>query len=129
VSTAVDVAGSGAGKWQLSFALPDGQKLLKGWSHGWAQDGQSIRVTGAGLPITTGFDSSYRTATTLPGQFRLNGTVCEARMSVAGRSTPPTTATAAKPVVRAPAKPAVRSPAKPAEPKPKPKKVKEKKPK
>ena len=94
VSTAVTVTGSGADKWQLSFALPDGQKLLRGWSHGWAQDGQSIQVTGTGLPVKTGFDSSYRTATTLPAQFRLNGTVCQAQMSVAGRSTPPTTAAA-----------------------------------
>jgi serine/threonine-protein kinase len=107
VSTAVTVTGSGAERWQLSFALPDGQKLVRGWSHGWAQTGQSVQVTGTGLPVATGFDSSYREATTLPTQFRLNGTVCQAQMSVAGRSTPPTTASskaAAKPKPNAKAK-------------------------
>ena len=117
VSTAVSLAGSGAEKWQLSFALPEGQRLLKGWSHGWAQDGRSVQVTGTGLPATTGFDSSYRNATTLPAQFTLNGTICQAQMSVAGRSAPPTTVAAVKPVVRVPAKPAGKAPAKPAEPK------------
>lgn len=128
-STAVTVAGSGAGKWQLSFALADGQKLLRGWNDGWAQDGQSIRVTGTGLPVTTGFDSSYAKSTTLPAQFRLNGTVCRAQMSVAGRSTPPSIAPATTRAANSPAKPAAKSPAKPAPPgqsKPKPKKPKTK---
>jgi serine/threonine-protein kinase len=118
VSTAVDVTGTGAGKWQLSFALPQGQKLLRGWSHRWAQNGQSVQVTGTALPVATGFDSSYRTATTLPAQFRLNGTVCQAQMSVAGRTAPPATAAAKPgPVAKVPAKPAVKAPAKPAAPK------------
>jgi hypothetical protein len=121
VSTAVAVTGSGADKWQLSFALPDGQKLLRGWSPGWAQEGQAIQVTGTGLPVTTGFDSSYRSATTLPAQFRLNGTVCEAEMSVAGRSAPPaTTVAAVKPTTKRPAaKTSAKHAAKPPAPKPK----------
>ena len=66
VSTAVTVTGSGARGWQLSFALPDGQKLLRGWTGGWAQEGHAIQVTGTGLPVSTGFDSSYRTPPRCP---------------------------------------------------------------
>jgi hypothetical protein len=94
--------------------LPDGQKLIRGWDRGWTQDGQALRVRGTGLAagdrVDTGFDASYRTATTLPAQFRLNGTVCAAEMSIVGATTPATrsagaaTVTRAAPVKAAPAK-------------------------
>ncbi len=97
ISTAVTIANTGAhaaDDWHLTFVLPDGQKLVRGWGSGWVQDGQALQVRGTGLAagerISTGFDASYRDATTLPGQFRLNGTVCAAEMSVAGGTTPVT---------------------------------------
>ncbi len=100
ISTAVTIANTGTGAaqdWHLTFVLPDGQKLVRGWDRGWAQDGQALRVRGTGLAagdrVRTGFDASYRDATTLPGQFRLNGTVCSAEMSVAGATSPATPAT------------------------------------
>ncbi len=103
ISTAVTIANTGAGAaddWHLTFVLPDGQKLVRGWDRGWAQEGQALAVRGTGLAageqVSTGFDASYRDATTLPGQFRLNGTVCSAEMSVAGATAPPTTATVAR---------------------------------
>jgi serine/threonine-protein kinase len=99
-STAVTIANTGGGAardWHLTFVLPDGQKLVRGWDGDWKQDGQSLAVRGSGLApggrVFTGFDASYRGATTLPGQFRLNGTVCTAEMSVTGATTPPPTTT------------------------------------
>ncbi len=99
ISTAVTIANTGSGTvdgWHLTFDLPDGQKLVRGWNGGgWAQEGQALNVRGTGLAaggrVSTGFDASYRDATTLPAQFRLNGTVCSAEMSVAGATVPPTT--------------------------------------
>ncbi len=99
ISTAVTIANTGtrpAGDWHLTFVLPDGQKLVRGWDGDWAQEGQALRVRGTGLDagdrVSTGFEASYRTATTLPGQFRLNGTVCAAEMSVTGATVPATKA-------------------------------------
>jgi len=46
----------------------------------------------AGERVSTGFDASYPGTTTLPAEFTLNGTVCQAQLSVAGRSVPPTSA-------------------------------------
>jgi eukaryotic-like serine/threonine-protein kinase len=90
-STAVTILNTGtvpAANWQLSFTLPDGQKLVRGT--GWRQDGQSLRVNGSGLAAgastSSGFDATYRGASTLPSQFRLNETVCAAQLSVAGRT-------------------------------------------
>jgi serine/threonine-protein kinase len=133
-STAVTILNTGsvpAPNWQLTFTLPDGQKLVRGT--GWRQDSQSLRVTGAGLAAgasaSTAFDATYRGATTLPSQFRLNDTVCAAQLSVAGR----TVASSSPRPVRAavdiagqaddgkPGKakgPAKAKPAKPAKPKP-----------
>ena len=109
LSAAVTIAHTAAAQdWRLTFDLPDGQKLVKGWTKGWAQDGQSLRLAGTGTKISTGFDASYRDATRLPAVFTLNGTVCEARMSVAGQTgTTVTTARPAdRPVKAAPPKPA-----------------------
>ena len=101
-STAVTIANTGpdaAEDWHLTFVLPGGQKLVRGWSGGWAQDGESLSVRGTDLAsggvVRTGFDATYRGATTLPAQFRLNGTVCAAEMSMAGRTEAPTATTRA----------------------------------
>jgi hypothetical protein len=99
LSTAVTITNTGtvpADRWELAFALPAGQKLVRGWQSGWAQSGDTLQVRGSGLAagerVSTGFDASYPGTTTLPAEFLLNGTVCQAQLSVAGRSVPPTTA-------------------------------------
>ena len=96
LSTAVTIANTGtvpADTWELAFSLPDGQKLVRGWQPGWAQDGHTLQVSGSDLPaggrVSTGFDASYAGATTLPAEFTLNGAVCDAQMSVAGRTATP----------------------------------------
>jgi serine/threonine-protein kinase len=102
-STAVTIATTGTGAardWQLTFVLPAGQRLVRGWSGGaWAQNGQSVQVRGTGLTagrtVRTGFDASYRTDTTLPDEFRLNGAECRAQMSVSAGTVSTTTTTAA----------------------------------
>lgn len=124
-STAVTITNTGraaAATWKLSFDLPEGQKLVRGWNDGWAQNGRSLGLTGrnlaAGSKVTTGFDASYRESAALPGEFKLNETVCTPQLSVTGQTlTPPTTT---KPAVRSPARPpAARPPAPPAPPAPK----------
>jgi serine/threonine-protein kinase len=98
-STAVTILNTGtvpARTWRLSFTLPDGQQLVRGT--GWQQDGHLLRISGtdlaAGASASTGFDATYRGATTLPSEFRLNDTVCATQLSVAGQtvvpSSPPT---------------------------------------
>ncbi len=111
LATAVTIANTGASPaaaWRLTFVLPDGQRLVRGWSETWAQEGQAVQVHGSTLPaggrVTTGFDASYRDATTLPAEFRLNGTLCPAQMSVAGATaTPSATVRTVKPAVEEPA--------------------------
>ncbi|GLZ01447.1 serine/threonine-protein kinase [Actinoplanes sp. NBRC 103695] len=103
LSTAVTVRNTGraaASDWKLTFELPSGQKLVRGWSSGWAQDGQALLLTGrnlaAGGKVSTGFDASYRESAGLPGEFKLNDTVCTPQLSVAGQTTrPPATSPAA----------------------------------
>jgi hypothetical protein len=104
-AVAITNTGSAAARdWSLTFVLPDGQKLVRGWSGGWTQTGRSLDVRGAGLAaggtVSTGFEATYRGAATLPGQFQFNGTVCTARISVAGRTAAPTTAGRATDAVR-----------------------------
>jgi len=115
LSTAVTITNTGsteAGAWKLSFALPNGQKLIRGWTGKWSQTGHIMQVTGSSLPaggkVSTGFDARYSGTTTLPAQFTVNGAVCEAQLSVIGRTVPPTTRPAAKPASQAGA-PAVKT--------------------
>jgi serine/threonine-protein kinase len=107
-STAVTVVNTGtvaAGNWRLSFNLPDGQTLVRG--SGWRQDGQSLQLSGtnlaSGASTSSAFDATYREATTLPAQFRLNDTVCLAELSVAGQTVPGQTVAPAGPAGKPPA--------------------------
>ncbi|MCA2213224.1 serine/threonine-protein kinase [Jidongwangia harbinensis] len=101
-ATAVTVLNTGAapaGAWTLRFALAEGQRLTRGWSADWRQDGRTVQVSGTGLTpgreVRTGFDADYRGVNALPAQFRVNGTLCTAELSMAGVTTP-----SARPVVR-----------------------------
>ena len=95
-STAVTVVNTGdttIAKWQLGFTLPAGQRVLHGWNHRWRQQGSTVQASGGRLrpggSVATGFDASYRIATTLPAQFFVNDTVCLAEFSVATATTMP----------------------------------------
>ena len=112
LSTAVTISNTGAAAadaWELAFSLPDGQKLVRGWGPGWVQDDHTMRVRGSALPpggrVSTGFDASYADSTTLPAKFTLNGTVCQAQLSVAGRTVAPSTSPGRSPAAKAPAAP------------------------
>jgi serine/threonine-protein kinase len=101
-STAVTVLNTGAapvGDWTLRFALAEGQRLTRGWSANWRQDGRTVQVGGTrltpGSEVRTGFDAHYLGANGLPAQFRVNGTLCTAELSMAGATTP-----SSRPVVR-----------------------------
>jgi tRNA A-37 threonylcarbamoyl transferase component Bud32 len=92
-STAVTIRNTGqvaVPAWQLRFTLPDGQRLVRGWTGAWQQDGTAVRAGGGALPVggsvATGFDAAYRDATALPASFALNGVACEAEMTVQGLS-------------------------------------------
>jgi hypothetical protein len=89
-STAVTIVNTGAAPvdgWQLTFAVPVDQQLLRGWAGVWTQDGRLIRARGADLPVggsvATGFDATYRDVTALPAGFELNGTACRSVLTVA----------------------------------------------
>ncbi|WP_250005377.1 serine/threonine-protein kinase [Actinoplanes sp. M2I2] len=72
--------------WRLSFALPSDQRLLKGWSATWRQKGRTVEAAGGRLPAggtaATSFSTTYGEVAALPVTFRLNGTTCQAEMSV-----------------------------------------------
>jgi eukaryotic-like serine/threonine-protein kinase len=136
-STAVTVVNTGdtpLAAWQLTFALPADQRVLRGWNGQWRQQGSAVRATGGSLrpggSAATGFDGSYRTATTPPTQFRVDGVTCLAQYSAVAAAT-------AHPVADRPHAPATKgspskSKAKPQEAgakKPEPRKPKVKKPK
>ncbi|WP_127505445.1 serine/threonine-protein kinase [Actinoplanes solisilvae] len=96
--------------WQLSFALPSDQRLLKGWSGTWKQQGRTVVAAGGRLPaggtVATGFATAYGRVATLPVTFRLNGTECQAEMSVrapAATTQPVNRSTARRPVADPPA--------------------------
>jgi eukaryotic-like serine/threonine-protein kinase len=76
--------------WRLSFALPSGQRLLEGWSATWKQDGRAVVAAGGELPaggtVATGFSTAYGEVAALPVAFHLNGTECQAEMSVQARA-------------------------------------------
>jgi serine/threonine-protein kinase len=89
-STAMTIHNTGATAlpaWQLQFTLPHGQHLVRGWTSGWQQNGSAVHVGGGPLPpgatVSTGFDATYQQATALPDSFHLNGTDCNAEMTVA----------------------------------------------
>ena len=69
--------------WHLSFDLPDGQRLVKGWNDGWTQEGNSLRLSGTGGALSTGFEASFHEVTALPRAFDVDGTACAAQTSVA----------------------------------------------
>jgi eukaryotic-like serine/threonine-protein kinase len=94
-STAVTIRNTGSvpvDAWQLSFTLPDRQRLVRGWSGQWRQAGMSVLARGGVLPaggsVATGFDAAYRDVTSLPAEFLLNGTRCQTVLSVRGQNTP-----------------------------------------
>jgi hypothetical protein len=94
-STAVTIRNTGSvpvDAWQLSFTLPDRQRLVRGWSGHWRQAGMSVLARGGSLPaggsVATGFDAAYRDVTSLPAEFLLNGTRCQSVLSVRGQNTP-----------------------------------------
>jgi serine/threonine-protein kinase len=95
-STAVTVVNTGdttLTTWQLGFTLPAGQRVLHGWNSRWRQQGSTVQASGGQLrpggSVATGFDASYRTATTLPARFVVNDTVCHAQFSAAPATTAP----------------------------------------
>jgi serine/threonine-protein kinase len=95
-STAVTVVNTGdttLTEWQLGFTLPAGQRVLHGWNSQWRQRGATVQASGGQLrpggSVATGFDASYRIATTLPARFLVNDTVCRAEFAVAAATTAP----------------------------------------
>jgi hypothetical protein len=101
-STAVTIRNTGSVRvdaWQLSFTLPDQQRLVRGWSGDWRQAGMSVLARGGSLPAggsaATGFDATYRDVTSLPAEFLLNGTRCQSLLSVRGQNKPARTVRAA----------------------------------
>ena len=102
-STAVTIQNTGTvpvADWQLTFDVPAEQRLVRGWTDSWRQDGQVMQVHGGDLPaggsVATGFDAAYPSVHAVPAQFRLNGSTCRSVLSVAGPTggpaTTPTTA-------------------------------------
>ena len=92
-ATAVTIRNTGAAtlaRWRLSFALPPGQRLLRGRGVEWSQQGSTVHATGGSLPaggsVAAGFDLAYGEVAALPVSFRLNDTGCVAEMSVQGPS-------------------------------------------
>ncbi|WP_229073243.1 serine/threonine-protein kinase [Actinoplanes sp. DH11] len=138
-STAVTILNSGqvaVPAWQLTFALPGDQKLVRGWSADWRQQGEMVRADGAALAaggaVATGFETtSHRQPAAVPGSFTLNGTTCHTQASAPAPSATPTTAppniprnsartTAGKPGTAAPATARTQQPPKAAPPASKP---------
>jgi eukaryotic-like serine/threonine-protein kinase len=78
--------------WRLTFALPSGQRLIRGWSDDWRQQGTEVVAGGGALPAggraATGFEADARSVTGVPVSFQLNGTTCRAEVSVAKAAAP-----------------------------------------
>ncbi|WP_230859404.1 serine/threonine-protein kinase [Actinoplanes aureus] len=82
----------------LTFALPGGQQLRSGAPGTWRQNGREVSAQvgdlAAGGSRTATFRGTYQAVNALPDRFELNGTTCQAALSVAGVTTkPPTTRT------------------------------------
>uniref|UniRef100_UPI0034DB43EA cellulose binding domain-containing protein n=1 Tax=Paractinoplanes polyasparticus TaxID=2856853 RepID=UPI0034DB43EA len=79
-------------RWRLSFALPSGQRVIKGKPATWRQDGRAVEAAGGKLPAggtaATSFSTTYGEVAALPVAFRLNSTTCQAQMSM--QAAPPT---------------------------------------
>lgn len=80
--------------WRLTFTFPAEQTLTRGWNATWRQTGRTVQARGGDLPArasaSTGLDGTYRAATALPTEFRLNGTRCDLVLSAAEQAEPPT---------------------------------------
>jgi serine/threonine-protein kinase len=81
--------------------LPGGQQLRSGAPGTWRQNGREVSAQvgdlAAGGSRTATFRGTYQAVNALPDRFELNGTTCQAALSVAGVTTkPPTTRTVAQ---------------------------------
>jgi hypothetical protein len=109
--------------WRLTFALPDGQHIVREDKSRWRQDGRQVRVEGAQLAAggtaTTSFAATYEGAVMFPTSFQVNGQVCRPMLAAAPPSDPTVrTASAPRPAAGAPKAPAPKAAApKPAAPK------------
>ncbi|SDK95171.1 cellulose binding domain-containing protein [Nonomuraea jiangxiensis] len=83
----IDITNNGAAinGWTLTFGWPrPWQSLGSGWSGGWTQKGQDVKVVNeagngslpTGASTTIGFVGNYSGPNVLPAVFKLNGTVC-----------------------------------------------------
>ncbi|MEH0824311.1 MULTISPECIES: serine/threonine-protein kinase [unclassified Micromonospora] len=97
-SSALTISNTGTtpvNSWQLTFALPGGQRLLQGSPGTWKQSGRSVQVHGGDLAakasVAARFDATYRGTNALPTTFTLNGTTCQSLLSVAGQTARPVT--------------------------------------
>jgi serine/threonine-protein kinase len=89
-SSAVTITNTGStsvSRWQLDFTLPSQQRVVRGWTGVWRQEGASVRATGGrlapGASATTGFDGTYDTVNALPTEFHVNETACQAELVAA----------------------------------------------
>ncbi|BCJ49023.1 hypothetical protein Asp14428_04980 [Actinoplanes sp. NBRC 14428] len=71
-------------RWRLTFVLPSGQRVVRGWDERWHHQGTRAQVVGAGLApgatADTGFDAAYDGAggaAAFPTRFEVNGVACE----------------------------------------------------
>ncbi|QGL46135.1 protein kinase [Micromonospora terminaliae] len=78
---------------RLAFSLPDRQRLVQGSPGTWRQSGASVQASIGDLPprgtVTATLAVTYREATSLPGQFRVNDTPCRSSFAVAGQTSQP----------------------------------------
>ncbi|MGY0003978.1 protein kinase domain-containing protein [Micromonospora sp. I033] len=78
---------------RLAFSLPDRQRLVRGSPGTWRQSGDTVQASIGDLPprrtVTATVAVTYREATSLPGQFRLNDTPCRSTFTVAGQTSRP----------------------------------------
>ncbi|SCF33082.1 serine/threonine protein kinase [Micromonospora chaiyaphumensis] len=85
---------------RLAFSLPDRQRLVQGSPGTWRQSGDSVQASIGDLPprrtVTATVAVTYREATSLPGQFRVNDTPCRSSFAVAGQPNRPAPPSAGK---------------------------------
>ncbi|MET7804010.1 serine/threonine-protein kinase [Micromonospora chersina] len=78
---------------RLVFSLPDRQRLVRGVPGTWRQNGETVQARIGDLPprrtVTATVAVTYREATALPGQFRVNDTPCRSSLTVAGQTSRP----------------------------------------
>ncbi|MFG3578741.1 protein kinase domain-containing protein [Micromonospora chersina] len=78
---------------RLVFSLPDRQRLVRGAPGTWRQSGETVQARIGDLPprrtVTATVAVTYREATALPGQFRVNDTPCRSSLTVAGQTSRP----------------------------------------